>query len=311
MTTVWIKRSILIVFLIAVTSCGHQLYRRHGIPDEEADKKEAQVIKTKIRAIRSYDVKLIGTGEGASRVIRREETFDTSGRLSEVLTFDRIGRAEYRDELKYDSYGNLLSRMSYDSLGRFIWGTEIAFDANRREERFWDIRNVPTNRYVEQINLYDSDGRQIEWSTYSSDGKPSSRHIIDYDDQNRVTAEREIAPDGIETGRISTFYDHWGRKSNEVAVDQSGSAVDSSIWRYDQSGRLLEYVCGDVPCRMEYSYDSNGLLLKEIQYGSAFDSDVVVTSYEYDAKGNPTRKSQFNQTTGKPGWTEAFEYDYY
>ncbi len=85
------------------------------------------------------------------------------------------------------------------------------------EEKFGELEVILEGKYIYK---YDSNGNQIEWSMYNSDGSLESKTIYKYDSNGNIIEE-------------SGYY-------------SDGSLLLKSIYKYDSKNRIIESISYDL-----------------------------------------------------------------
>ncbi|MBR3677566.1 MAG: hypothetical protein IKL60_01505 [Alistipes sp.] len=114
---------------------------------------------------------------------------------------------------------------------------------------------------------YDANGRRVSYSIYDKDGSLIGRGIYRYNEMGKLIEEI-------------------GKKYN--SYNNSGWDDYQKLYKYDTKGNMTEY----NPCKADrkttYDYDSNGKLVREIQYNGFSRSQGYIEYYyvyKYDANG--------------------------
>lgn len=132
-----------------------------------------------------------------------------------------------------------------------------------------------------EIYRYNTDGKKIEYSVYDSKGNLKSREEH-FEYQN---------------GRLIRY--------DETEFFSSGNSIDQYTLVYDAKGNLTKITCqdekGEISRIETYVYNDHGDCVEQVtDYMSLFDTDRKIMSYEYDSRGNYTRK----ETTRNDGYKD-------
>lgn len=149
-------------------------------------------------------------------------------------------------------------------------------------------------------NVIDSEGRTKRQSFYSAEGQLLAMFEYTYLKGNCVDVMYRLDANGVIQYELKYEYDDKGRITkgcNRHFGDGSGIYV--SYYTYDSNGTTTcqedYYESGDFCGKVEYEYDEEGWLLKEINYNSEYelgsyniyeyDGNDTTTEYRYDGDG--------------------------
>lgn len=139
-------------------------------------------------------------------------------------------------------------------------------------------------------------------------------YAVEYNEHMKVTRYIEYGYDG-RLLRYNTYeYDADGNEIKVFRYDRDGKFEGGTVREYDENGNrtLLEtYFNGDESTpysryEFEYIYDTDGKLLKEMQYSDGVGR--LLAEYEYDAAGNLTKKITYDGA-GNVYSVSEYEYD--
>jgi hypothetical protein len=97
----------------------------------------------------------------------------------------------------------------------------------------------------------------------------------------------------VKSGSITFDYDNNGRLIKSTFIHESGSPSEYSVFTYNQDNRISRqtlYWANNISGFIDYSYDAQGNVIKEILYHVPATGSAVLSSateYEYDDKPNP------------------------
>ena len=199
---------------------------------------------------------------------------------------------------------NDIPEIKYGGLnGKVVSTRDSRYDV---EDKFGEI--VPDELEEVVVTVYDSDGHQIKYTSYDSDGDLQYRltdiyekgllkkEVYEYgwnDSKTEyVVAERRKnylklnQTDANGDSIIEIFYDGL----HSCNKDEDGDVIFESF--YDKKGHLTEQksynYAGEVTYHIKQEFDKKGNLVKSIKYYSSH-GDPEVTTYtyqEFDKKGN-------------------------
>ena len=223
--------------------------------------------------------------------------YDAQGRYP-VETENALGHKEtyaYNDPLgnrtKLTGPNGLTTRWHYDPLGRET--AELRADGTRTDTaRGWCGGTLCL------------DPRGISFQTVATTGQPDAASV--QDSRERVILSGVASFDG-RLALVRTTYDARGRKASQSRpYFQGGNPLATTTWRYDDLDRLIEEhspVTGATFIEYDqHSFDwlitrtTNALgqrnsVLRDAQKHILYTQDAEghITTYQYDAAGNPTR----------------------
>ncbi len=197
--------------------------------------------------------------------------YDADGEVTE--TIDPLGN---RTMTIYDADGEVTETI--DALGR---STTSLYDADDRlvGQTWYDSHGDVTNI---ETYTYDADGNVLTADNSSGD------YTMTYDPLNRVISVED--PFGL---TLNYTYDADG---NRTEVQDSLGGVTTYL--YDSDNELISEQfsgSGQVPLRIDMTYDGAGELLTETRYSDLAGTQVVVESfYTYNADGKVTNLLDVN-----------------
>ncbi|HEX8847244.1 MAG TPA: hypothetical protein VF791_21550 [Pyrinomonadaceae bacterium] len=147
---------------------------------------------------------------------------------------------------------------------------------------------------------YDDKGREIEQVYESPDGKIIVKRVFKYDDKGRKTEETDYENDGSQMRRAVFTYDSYGNTSSMSFYDERDRLTRRLTWTFDAKGNRTEWTESTLRgeelalfCKITSSYDGEGNILEEIQYGNPEGSVTRQTfRYEFDAMGNWVKRDR-------------------
>ncbi|HEY9285170.1 MAG TPA: hypothetical protein VIP46_17080 [Pyrinomonadaceae bacterium] len=211
--------------------------------------------------------------------------YDARGKQVEALYYSwngtRVGKIVYT----YDERGNELTQTSYNADDSVAFKTASTYDA-RGNKIEWVQHIGETLRY-RVIHRYDEKSRLKERETieYGAEAHVCSSHapvpgkvVFTYDDEKGAREEATYDAAGVLTHRVVAGLDGKGNEIARAELASDGSPKCSKLSWYDE-GKLVREMCGEPS-----------------------------TKFEYDAKGNWTRKTFFLRPAS--GGPEAYGAEY-
>jgi len=154
-----------------------------------------------------------------------------------------------------------------------------------------DSEKRPINGFRDMY-LYDTQGHLVEELT--GDDVAEYRNVYEYDATGQKTAHRMYESDGA---FIMTIIMHPNREKNLVTIQvrtAAGEFKTKEIYAVDSKGRTIETVSfdehGEIFSQTQWGYDDHGKRVERILSGRGVDVREV-DSYEYDERGNWTKKT--------------------
>ena len=92
------------------------------------------------------------------------------------------------------------------------------------------------------ISTYDSNGNQVEWSWYDSDGSLKSKYISTYDTNGNQVESSWYNSDGSLDDKTIYTYDSNGNQVEQTKYDSEGSLKSKYISKYDSKNRIVELI---------------------------------------------------------------------
>ena len=231
--------------------------------------------------------------------------YDADGEVTE--TIDPLGHAT---TTLYDADGQVTEVI--DPLGHL---TTTLYDADGEVTETIDALGRMTT------SLYDADGRLVSETWYNALDKVVNTESFTYDaDGNMLTAQNDsgtytMTYDGL--NRLITEEDPFGltltysydADGNRIEVQDSLGGVTN--YSYDAVNELTSEQfsgTGQVPLRIDMSYDADGEVLTETRYSNLVGTQIVGTStYTYNDDGEVTSIVDDNGTGGA---IASFDYTY-
>lgn len=257
-------------------------------------------------------------------------TLKTAGKVRETSYFQPASDNVYEHKFRttYDKHGNIIEMAAFDAGGRpssNSWMgvplTKIAYDHKGRETNrtYHGADGLPVlarNGFAQTTANYDTQGNQIEWACFDTQGKPAT-------DRTGVHLWRKKF--------AGTNWIEWENFGVAGKLTQPVGAYPKTTAKYDASGRQTEWACfdtnghptldpntGNHMARM--SYDGGGRLTNWIFLGLQGRPVMTRNGYaeiktQYDARGNQIKWACFDasgqpatdQSVGAHRWRKQFE----
>lgn len=118
------------------------------------------------------------------------------------------------------------------------------------------------------ITCFNRKGKIIEQTTLSQDSSIIERSTFDYDKKGRLVEEKHFGPGGKPSGRKTMEYNKWNdpvsiSEFNQYDTLETKTLIDYTKWG-DKSTELIYNGNGKPEKKIDYFYDSRGMLIKRI-----------------------------------------------
>lgn len=198
-----------------------------------------------------------------------------------TYTFDNTGRYLEFEERKAD--GTSGYRIKYNNKLR----------EKLIEQNYFDKDDKAT---ISKHVLLDEKGRVQELKEMTNAGQHDRSYIYSYDERGNLLTMTGKKADGTITSKYNWVYDDKNQKT-ELKLETPGYANSYQSYRYDSKGNQVEEILYDgkkeITFRFERVYDDKGNKVEESKFKGAVFRDKVTWKYEYDKKGNWTKKTQY------------------
>lgn len=155
---------------------------------------------------------------------------------------------------------------------------------------------------------YDSNGKNIgrKCTTYNGDGSISSWEEYVYDSDGRSSSTVVYNGDGSIRSRTENIYDSDDRLLSSTVYDSDGNIVSQEKNEYNSNGDKVKWTSissFDFDFICEYEYNSDGKLIKQLQYNLDGTLDCW-SEYEYDGNGRSVKTTTYNSDGTLRSWDE-------
>lgn len=168
-------------------------------------------------------------------------TYDSSGNLIELATYDDDGLLEEKTIVRYDANGNAIAESKFRSSGYAKSRKFFNYDTNGNIIEELGANSVPKYKYK-----YDSWGNRIEVELYDTTGSVKSRCEYEYNSNGDVIRFSEYSgyDNSLRGGnRYSYVYDSAGNRIEKAMYYQEGPLDRKYVWKYDAVGNVVEETC--------------------------------------------------------------------
>jgi len=247
---------------------------------------------------------------GSEIGMRTATYYDVRGNKTHATVHTSDGQVYARSIYTYDSAGRLTGEDVWLPLSDSVdgWRTVYTYDAQGRlaeKAEHWrsgDLR-------IKTTYLYDSNGHKIEEVrddlTYPQDVQ-RTRRTYRYDDAGNMIEQARYGANGPPTERETYVYDAHGRRSSTSIYEADGSLLVRYKHVYDARGNKIEQANsgedGIVFIRWISTYDAHGNMTRHVaQFPDGSSSWEEVGTYEYDSRGNWTKRTWSESLPGEAG----------
>ena len=168
-------------------------------------------------------------------------TYDSSGNLIVLATYDDDGLLEGKTIVRYDANGNAIEESQFKPSGYAKSRRFFKYDTNGNIIEELDANSIPNYKYK-----YDSWGNRIEVELYDTAGCVESRYEYEYNSNGDVI--RFSVYGGYDNSlrgenRYSYVYDSAGNRIEKAKYYQEGPLDRKYVWKYDTVGNVVEEAC--------------------------------------------------------------------
>lgn len=208
-------------------------------------------------------------------VLREKNIYNTNGAIVRRLNYEN-GKIMYTGIFENSESGLKICEKGYDPSGKLFQIFAYAYDKNRNETDYKQLRADSSTVLVHQKREYNEKGRYIK--LYNKSEEKDIFHLggtFDYDDKGRVIQFTLFGKDGGIYTMMETIYDD----ANNVEINNRVNGDERklhSIHLFDKKHQLIEisyyelpdYIKGGyakqaVASRINYSYDEKGNKIEE------------------------------------------------
>lgn len=250
-------------------------------------------------------------------------SYDDMGRTTECVRYFTTGTIKTTTYTYEDTDTGYLQR-SYTVESRrnddgsmtepvFEEGADYEYDVNgyiikyARYEREENFKQRYLYQWTEREN--DAEGNHIKEIDYRGDEVEYIREYT-YDDNGNCIKYMRYTADGALDVWGENAYDSQGNEIKDVYLNSDGSIKSGKMYEYDQYGNVskeIYYSNGVVSEQKEYTYASDGTLLKEVKKGGE-NAGTVLYHYEMDEEGNMQKDLTYNED-GSVEYGEEYLYN--
>ncbi|HEU4767787.1 MAG TPA: hypothetical protein VFS77_10440 [Pyrinomonadaceae bacterium] len=218
--------------------------------------------------------------------------------------------------VSYDARGNRMKRVDFNRDGSVAQTIVYNYDAEGRSTGYDDyMPGLSTAR--KHIYVLDQNGKRVEYKIVQPTGSAGDeRYVYKYDSSGNKIAEDLYHKTSL-ISRNENTYDSQGRLVSQTMFNPDGSVSARITNSFDANGKPLERVRHDndlLTYRVRYTYDNKGRLKKVETVGSYVEMDSgsegYVTGqvvYVYKGKDQPKETVIYNPDGS---FRERLVYDY-
>lgn len=212
-------------------------------------------------------------------------SFDENGYLIEMLTQDK---------------GEIATRMQYQR------------DSDNKKVTCSVFTDSLIGKMLVRYNDY---YQPIDESYYDADGKQKGREVYTYTNEGQLTEYFKYGTSGDVRTHYANYVYEKGLLMRYNRVSESGKCVSSYSYRYDDRNQKIREVVEDGDGSLDevtfWEYNDKGDCTK-ITVDRTYSKQEIEYRYEYDSRGNYTRKETITSYNGRVIYeVEKRNIDYY
>jgi hypothetical protein len=183
--------------------------------------------------------------------------YDTNGKITEEIHFDKGNKLSYRDQFTYNEYGDMVEEKRTQNDRESSQKTVYFYDSNRKLIK--EIKSINTDVTTDVSHAY---------YTYDSRGR-----LIRADFENSFTTRHEYVYDKNNKLKSKIYYNKDGSKDIEN-FDEKGNKKGEkhNSYKYDEKNNIIEeihdYPYGVSKFTFEYKYNELGNWIERKTYFS-------------------------------------------
>ena len=237
--------------------------------------------------------------------------------LTSKLTYEIQGKSQIFAKWQYDDYDRAISSTHANGVEK----VSIEYDKNSLlpKTKSQTFKNIITNSVGEKtVYEYRLTGEDLQLLSVKGAGCSTCGETnvsYEYDNIDRLISRTHYSPDNQIQYIEKNTYDQLGRLNTEQIVYPSQSNSTSSITHYEYATddptsnkrylvakRWQPSVYANQQTGVSYSYDDQGRLIKETQFGYTPDGKALSRSLinSYDDKGNLYQVKRLDDNTQTP-----------
>jgi len=227
-----------------------------------------------------------------------------------VKSFTLLENYRYKKDDKFTEWGILYNKKyAFDNTGRYTEYTEltakgdlsykIKYVYNAKEKiatiSYFDKDEKPT---IKKIWTYNNSGQLVQMQEYTKDNKADWRYIYTYNTNGNRVMQESYKPDSTLYSKTTYTFDDKGNETGYL-LQTKGYANSGEKYAWDDKGNKTELQMlngkNEVSFRTVSIYDANGNVIEEQRYKGLETklSYKTTFTYEYDAKGNWIKRTQY------------------
>ena len=260
--------------LISLTSCSRETkiedinpnskeYSKIKVSQEEIELSKIidKPIKTRTAYSKFSDKYIKG---GGKEIMVEKINFDESGFRTEHVRYVSNGDVDLQWLYDYDYYNKLISVEAFDGYRKPVYKSSINYDHSGYKKSI-EEKGEKENSNTSKGFVYDDNYNLIKINYYNHNGELTNFEDYIYNNNKldslyKYKANKELVS-------VLTFtYDSLGRISKETLAGNRLKPLITT-YKYGESDQLVE-IRNSILSSFQYSYDSNGNLISEIELNS-------------------------------------------
>lgn len=235
-------------------------------------------------------------------------TYTEAQQLLEVSMYTDSMLIEKR-QYEYDDPGRVTKESMYKGNGYLFQKSVFSYDAdgNLSEMQLW---SSDTYFVLKQLYTYDKNGNRLSLKNYTNEQVLSYEYTYEYDSKNNKT---KMVYQKLNSPVIQTTNYTYNEKNELIKLERydNGKLLHTMEYTYNQDGLLTESINRGISSQFKTvaRLDEKGSPIEVLEYKNDELTVRQVNSYEYDAQGNWTKRS--NSYNGESPSITVREIVYY
>ena len=244
----------------------------------------------------------------------RIRIFNRRGDILERSEFSSSNQLITKYTYKYDSTGMNYTSSWTDPIAQVVRKSNVRLRAGTRIMEH--IENLTADRVTSKISFqFNANEQWSSWAMQNNNGDVRIRCEIKYE-RGKIIEKSLFDAKGNRTSKVNYKYDLSGNKVEFSGYTELGAFVKT--YKFNKEGRKVREVSFTAGKRTHTNYKHNkaGHVSEAAEFGADGRISSKVT-FEYDAKGNITRKTKFRalehgkEVSYSKAEEETWEYTYF
>lgn len=245
--------------------------------------------------------------------------------MIEYLTEDGVTTPNLKSE--YDIQGNIVTCYIYKD-GEFVFYYSHEYEYDNNDNILSDMEYTDDNElYNEIYNVYDDNNKATVTYKLSYESNKTYVELTDYEGNLTTHYVRYSFDDimGIDYKNFNIndyssyktleYIYKYDEHDNVIEMTRNDGKVTTYDYEYDDNGNVavkIKTIDNEPEERIEYTYDADGNVLKEVSYQWNIDQFLLYQTIEYTYNENGDMTSFINTSAaGIVSQDSRLEYEYY